>query len=131
MELRLRSRIIILSVSSSVYWTESSTTGVGSSLYRHDSQTTHMVLGRSTADEVYSGSQSTDGGCSCQAMSLSEMFVVDITTSRVNNFDALFVWDRLSGEIWTSDRRGCRCRLLRSADTLAEPHIGQRLDLHI
>ena len=119
---------------SSVYWTESSTAG-GSVLYRHDSRTTQMVLGRSPTAEgtrprrshdAGVRSRSIETGCSCPAMSLAELFAVDTTATSGSDTDAvLFVWERESGgQIWTADRQGCICRLLRGA-TLAQP-IGGR-----
>ena len=115
--------LVCLCRHSSVYWTESSYAD-GSSLYRHDSQTTHVILGPSSGADVTTRSESTEEpGCSCPAASVSQMFAVDATLPNVDNYDALFVWHEESGEIWTSDRHGCRCRLLRGA-TLAQPHIG-------
>ena len=103
---------------SSVYWTES-LTDRGSSLYRHDGQMTQMVLGA----EVQTRSQTTESSCSCPVMTVSGMFAVDTTASDVDGSEALFVWDRQTGMIWTSDRHGCHCRLLRGA-VLGQPHIG-------
>jgi len=111
---------------SSVYWTESSTAN-GSSLYRHDGQTTHLVLGQSAADDALTSSRSSQTGCSCTAMSLSEQFAVDTTSLDVNRSEALFVWHKQSGEIWTADRQGCQCRRLHGT-ILARPHIGTCTD---
>jgi len=142
-------RLLKSFVYSSIYWTESSTTR-GSFLYRHDGKTTQLVLGQSpSAAELTRGSRaatrsrarfrsgarsrtgarsrSAQTGCSCTSMSLSGMFALDTTMSTtmssVGHPDVLFVWDRQSGEIWTSDRQGCHCRMLRGA-TLGQPHIG-------
>jgi len=56
-------------------------------------------------------------------MSLSEQFVVDTTSLDVGRSEALFVWDKKSGNIWTADRQGCHCRMLRGT-ILARPHLG-------